>query len=90
MKVVRPAVIRYSVLFGAVLVMSGAYLITLCKRRQKINVEGGKLAPILIIIAASVIPIVLIGIFSFEEKLDRLQWIGLVVIVLELAALATN
>ncbi len=40
--------------------------------------------------SASVLPIVLIGIFVFKEKVVRMQWIGLVLIVLGLAAMATN
>lgn len=40
--------------------------------------------------SATVLPIVLIGIFFFKEKVVRLQWIGLVLILFGLVALATN
>jgi len=40
--------------------------------------------------SASVLPIVLIGIFLFKEKVVRTQWVGLFLIVLGLVALATN
>jgi len=40
--------------------------------------------------SASVLPLVLIGVLFFKEKVVRLQWIGLALIVLGLAAIATN
>jgi transporter family protein len=40
--------------------------------------------------SAAVLPIVLIGILFFKEKVVRLQWVGLGLIVLGLAALAVN
>lgn len=40
--------------------------------------------------SASVIPVVLIGLFFFKEKVVRLQWLGLAFIVLGLCALALN
>jgi drug/metabolite transporter (DMT)-like permease len=40
--------------------------------------------------SASVLPIVLIGMFFFKEKVVRLQWIGLVLIIFGLAAIALN
>lgn len=40
--------------------------------------------------SAAVLPIVLIGVFIYKEKVVRLQWLGIALIVLGLAALATN
>jgi drug/metabolite transporter (DMT)-like permease len=40
--------------------------------------------------SASVLPIVLIGIFFYKEKVERMQWVGIVLIVLGLVAIATN
>ena len=40
--------------------------------------------------SASVLPIVLIGIFFFKEKVVRMQWVGIVLIIFGLAAIATN
>lgn len=40
--------------------------------------------------SAAVLPIVLIGIFFFKEKVARLQWAGLVLIMIGLFLLATN
>lgn len=40
--------------------------------------------------SAAVLPIVLIGIFFFKEKVVRLQWIGLILIILGLVTLATS
>ncbi len=40
--------------------------------------------------SASVLPIVLIGMFFFKEKVVRLQWTGLVLIIAGLALIATN
>lgn len=40
--------------------------------------------------SASVLPVVLIGIFFFKEKVVRLQWIGLVLIVFGLLAIGLN
>jgi len=40
--------------------------------------------------SATVLPLVLIGIFFFKEKVVRLQWVGLILILFGLATLATN
>jgi drug/metabolite transporter (DMT)-like permease len=40
--------------------------------------------------SASVLPIVLIGVFFFNEKVVRLQWIGIALIAAGLALIATN
>jgi drug/metabolite transporter (DMT)-like permease len=40
--------------------------------------------------SASVLPIVLIGLFFFKEKVVRLQWAGLILIITGLALIATN
>ena len=40
--------------------------------------------------SASVLPLVLIGLFFFREKVVKLQWIGLVLIVVGLLAIAFN
>ncbi|HSH18283.1 MAG TPA: EamA family transporter [Candidatus Saccharimonadales bacterium] len=40
--------------------------------------------------SAALLPIILIGIFFFKEKVGRLQWFGIFLIGLGLAALATN
>jgi drug/metabolite transporter (DMT)-like permease len=40
--------------------------------------------------SASVLPIVIIGLFFFKEKVVRLQWLGLVLIIAGLALIATN
>ncbi|GAC1387562.1 MAG: hypothetical protein NVS1B7_0570 [Candidatus Saccharimonadales bacterium] len=40
--------------------------------------------------SASVLPIVLIGVFFFKEKVVRMQWIGMALIVLGLIAIASN
>ena len=40
--------------------------------------------------SASVLPIVVIGLFFFREKVVRLQWAGLVLIIAGLALIATN
>lgn len=40
--------------------------------------------------SASVLPIVLIGLFFFREKVVRLQWVGLALIIAGLALIATN
>lgn len=40
--------------------------------------------------SASILPIVLIGVFFFREKVVRMQWVGIFMIVLGLAAIATN
>ena len=40
--------------------------------------------------SASVLPIVLIGLFFFKEKVVRLQWTGLILIIAGLALIATN
>lgn len=40
--------------------------------------------------SATVVPLVLIGILFFKEKVARLQWVGLVLIIFGLGVLATN
>lgn len=40
--------------------------------------------------SASVLPLVLIGIFFFNEKVERLQWVGIALIVAGLVLIATN
>ncbi len=40
--------------------------------------------------SASVLPLVLVGVFFFKENVVRMQWIGLGLIVLGLVAIATN
>lgn len=40
--------------------------------------------------AASVLPIVLIGAFLFKEKVVKLQWVGLALIIIGILAIATN
>lgn len=40
--------------------------------------------------SAAVLPMVLIGVFFFKEKIVRMQWVGLAFILLGLLALATN
>jgi drug/metabolite transporter (DMT)-like permease len=40
--------------------------------------------------SATVLPLLLIGIFMFKEKVTRLQWAGVVLILFGLVALATN
>lgn len=40
--------------------------------------------------SASVLPVVLIGVLYFKEKMVRMQWVGLFLIVIGLAAIATN
>lgn len=40
--------------------------------------------------SASVLPLVLVGVIFFKEKVVKMQWFGLALIVLGLAAIATN
>ncbi len=40
--------------------------------------------------AAQVVPMMLIGIFFFKEKVVKLQWVGIAMIIFGLVALATN
>ena len=40
--------------------------------------------------SASVLPLVLVGVFFFKEKVVRIQWIGLGLIVVGLTAIAIN